>query len=61
MLTENLSAYADPTDSIHVVHASLKRDHAVVQDWLNGIKSAAGTVNDIASLLILLEGFGVAL
>ncbi len=61
MLTENLSAYADPTDSIHIVHASLKRDHAVVQDWLNGIKSAAGTVNDIASLLILLEGFGVAL
>jgi hypothetical protein len=61
LVTENVEAYADQANPIQLVFASLKRDPAVVQDWINGIKSVAGVMNDIASLLILLDHFGIPL
>ena len=61
MVTENLSAYADQADPIQILYASFKRDPILVQDWINGIKSTAGLMNDLASLLLLLDHFGVPL
>jgi hypothetical protein len=61
LVTENVHTYADPTDPIQLVFASLKRDPTVVQDWIDGIKSAAGLMNDIASLLLLMDHFGIPL
>ncbi|OLD84077.1 MAG: hypothetical protein AUF64_02935 [Chloroflexi bacterium 13_1_20CM_54_36] len=59
LVTENLSAYVDQTDPIQIVSAPLKRDPTLVQDWIDGIKSAAGFMNDIASLLLFLDHLGV--
>jgi len=61
LVTENLSAYADQTDPIQIASAPFKRDPVVVQDWIDGIKSAAGLVNEIASLLLVLDHCGIAL
>lgn len=61
MVTENLSAYEDQADPVQKLYASFKRDHTLVQDWIDGIKSVAGFMNDLASLPILLGGFGVNL
>jgi hypothetical protein len=61
MVTENLPAYADPSDPIQMVFASLKRDPALVQEWIDSIKSVAGFINDIASLLLFLDHFGASL
>lgn len=61
MATENLSAYEDQTDPVQILYTSFKRHPHLVQDWLDGIKSAAGCMNDLASILLLLDHFGVPL
>ncbi len=55
MVTENLAAYEDQTNPVQVLFTTFKRNPLLVQDWIDGIKTSAGLMNDIAALLILLS------